>query len=93
MRINSVAFIGAGTMGGGIAIGCLAAVQNLAGLGAFYAPSAVLIAAGNTNNPWRIEEGLAPLTDAIWHKIADRLRAALFLPRARGDARSGLRPH
>ncbi|PVA09828.1 hypothetical protein DC366_11975 [Pelagivirga sediminicola] len=58
----------------------LNAVQNLAGLGAFYTPTAALIAAGETNEPWQIEDDPAPLPDAVQQQVADRLRAALFLP-------------
>ncbi|MEX1236259.1 MAG: 3-hydroxyacyl-CoA dehydrogenase family protein [Roseovarius sp.] len=58
----------------------LNAVQNLAGLGAFYHPASALIHAGTERDAWEISATPAPLDDETAQLIAERLRAALFLP-------------
>ena len=58
----------------------LNAVQNLSGLGAFYAPAAGLIEVGQAEGSFEIEESPAELDDTAAHAITTRLRAALFLP-------------
>lgn len=56
----------------------LSAVRNLGGLGASYAPAKGLIAAGENDAMWDIEE-TDPDSDKA-EMIATRLKAALFLP-------------
>jgi 3-hydroxybutyryl-CoA dehydrogenase len=56
----------------------LHAIQNLAPLGAFYAPAAGLVAQGSTDRPWPIE-GEPPPAEAVPPQLVDRLRAAVFI--------------
>jgi 3-hydroxybutyryl-CoA dehydrogenase len=56
----------------------LHAIQNLAPLGAFYAPAAGLVAQGATDLPWPIE-GEPPPAQAVSPQLVDRLRAAVFI--------------
>ena len=56
----------------------LHAIQNLAPLGAFYAPAAGLIAQGSTDRPWAIV-GEAPPALAVPPHLVDRLRGAVFI--------------
>ena len=56
----------------------LHAIQNLAPLGAFYAPAAGLVAQGSTDQPWQIE-GEPPPALAVPPHLVDRLRGAVFI--------------
>ncbi len=56
----------------------LHAIQNLAPLGAFYAPAAGLVAQGETDRPWAIV-GEAPPVEAVPPHLVDRLRGAVFI--------------
>jgi 3-hydroxybutyryl-CoA dehydrogenase len=56
----------------------LHAIQNLAPLGAFYAPAAGLVAQGSSDRPWAIE-GEPPPAQAVPPGLVDRLRGAVFI--------------
>lgn len=58
----------------------LNAVQNLSGLGPFYAPAAGLIEAGTAGTGWTLEPEPKPLAPDATAKITDRLRASVWLP-------------
>ncbi|WP_050768476.1 3-hydroxyacyl-CoA dehydrogenase family protein [Salipiger bermudensis] len=58
----------------------LNAVRNLGALGPSYAPAAGLIAVGEAGDAWQIDEAPEAPDAALARLIADRLRAALFLP-------------
>ncbi len=56
----------------------LHAIQNLAPLGAFYAPAPGMVRQGESDQPWTIE-GEAPPKDAVPPVLVDRLRGAVCL--------------
>ena len=54
--------------------------RNLARLGAFYEPAASLARLGDADQAWTISESPTALDPAAEQAVADRLRAAVFLP-------------
>lgn len=58
----------------------LHAIRNLAPLGAFYAPAAGLVRAGEADASFEIAAEPGPITPARQAAIADRLRLGCFLP-------------
>ncbi len=58
----------------------LNAIRNLGALGTFYAPAGSMVATGEAHRKWQIEEDASPLPDEAQVAVADRLRAAVFLP-------------
>jgi len=58
----------------------LNAVRNLAQLGPYYAAAEGLIAKGETNADWSIEEATAPQPPQTASEIADRLIGSVLLP-------------
>jgi 3-hydroxybutyryl-CoA dehydrogenase len=59
---------------------CLDSCRTLVRFGSFYAPADALVAQGEAGAPFDIEDDARPLTGAARADVADRLRAATFLP-------------
>ncbi len=57
----------------------LAAIHNLAHLGPFYAPAPSLIACGDSDGSWPLDDAPEPLGKAAHDTIAKRLQGAVFL--------------
>jgi len=58
----------------------LNAVRNLAQLGPYYGAAEGLVAKGEANADWAIEEAIAPLPSQTASEIADRLVGSILLP-------------
>ena len=59
---------------------CLDSCRTLVRFGPFYAPSDALVTQGEAGVPFDIDNDVQPLTGAARDDVADRLRAAAFLP-------------